>query len=83
MTQKDKDNCISYYQISRGWGMPYRATVRLLETGLNSLGCITATGARGITESEFMLFRETFRVVQKLNGQWKLVPTAQLILPGL
>ena len=80
--KKDKDICISYYQISRGWGIPYGATVRLLEVGLNSLGCTSTTGAAGITESEFKLFRETFRIVQKLSGQWKLVPTSQQILPG-
>ncbi len=77
------NTCISYYQISRGWGVPYGTTVRLLEKGLNSLGHATTTGEREITESEFKLFSETFRISQTVSGRWELIPTAQLTLPGM
>jgi hypothetical protein len=54
----------------------------LLEAGLNSLGCTTTTGAREITEGEFKLFSETFRVSRTVSGRWELIPTAQRTLPG-
>jgi len=82
MDKRNRSACISYYQISRGWGVPYGAAVRLLEEGLNSLGCATGKGVRSITESDLSLFHNTFKVRHTLAGRWELVPTAQQILPG-
>jgi hypothetical protein len=83
MDKRNCSACISYYQILRGWHVPYGATVRLLEAGLNSLDlCTTATGARGITESYFNLLRDTFRIRHTITGRWELVPTSQQTLPG-
>lgn len=79
---KKLEHCISFYQLSRIWGAPYVTTIKLATEGFRCLGCVNNSGAPGIYESEFNLFREKFRVVQTVSGRWTLKLRSQLYLPG-
>ena len=79
---KKQEHCISFYQLSQIWGTPYATTKKVTTEALRSLGCVTNSGAPGMYESEFNLFREKFRVVQTVSGRWTLKLRSQLYLPG-
>lgn len=74
--------CISYYQISQILGTPYKPITRLILAVFPNKGCLTEKGSPGLSEEEFKIFQDTFKIVQTTNKRWDLIPRAQLRLPG-
>lgn len=75
-----KDCCRSYYQVSRILDVPQAICEKYIPSALHAMNCKTPRGAKGISDSEFQLFKENFRIVRQISGRWTLKTNAQMEL---